>query len=77
MSLDLIRHNRLTVAASLRRLADAALVAAEVFADDLALADENDALVVVRGKQMSVEHSLVILAASRAGYAKAMRERVA
>ena len=77
MSVDLIRHNRQTVAAGLRRLADAALVAAEVYADDLNACDEGDALRVVRGKQASVEHSLLILEASRAGYAKASRERVA
>lgn len=74
---DHLTYNRLRVAAAYRRLADSALIAAEVFSDADAVSAETDTQNVMRGRVSSVQHALTILDATRCGIAKAAAERAA
>ena len=67
---DLLTYNRAAVAAAYRRLADAALNAAEVFTDPDLVPEEHEAKRVLLARVESVEHALAVVAATRRGIAK-------
>lgn len=67
---DLLSHNRQRVAAAYRRLADAALIAAQVYTDPDAVPGELHAKQTAQGRQESITHALAVLDASRRGIAK-------
>lgn len=74
---DHLTYNRLSVAAAYRRVADAALNAAEVFSDPDCVSAETDTQNTMRGRVSSVQHALAILDATRSGIAKAAAGRAA
>jgi hypothetical protein len=72
-STDFLNYNRAAVAAAYRRLADAALHAADVFTDPDLVPEEQPARRAVLDRVESVEHALAVVAATRHGIAKGRR----
>lgn len=75
--LDHLAYNRQAVASAYRRLADAALTAAEVFSDPDAVTAELDAVRVTTLRLESARHAMDVLSATRIGIARAAQARVA
>lgn len=75
---DLIAHRRQHLAAAYRRVADAALHAAQTCSDpDGDLAAEQSAAKAVEGRLLTVHEAHVLLRATRTGIGKAASKRSA
>lgn len=73
--IDHLTYNRLGVAAALRRLADTATLAAELYAGADCLGEEDRQIRAVLGRVDSVKNALVIVHATREGIIRASRIR--